>query len=302
MSQNPPTNGLPTEAQFLANGLTICSTYPPAVDRDFCSICYEPYQPPEVIVRINACQSCYFHQDCLQAWLTSAQAGRGTCPNDRRQLFSVPGTTTEAEDDAPTDMGNFDIWADTYLGENVDDPFHEGPMGVRWLARVQRRINTMQLLLEQAAQTDEQVVRTWELVRGRGGGRDRVRILSDDASGLRARFQNVNVNQMPSAVFVAPLAEARSTQIEQLVDWWRARFEEAAERIVQGHCAFLRRELPGCEHIPQYAHTKELCEGTMTTVEESLRDNQATDETYFSAVAMMGDVVNTFTLWRQGTE
>ncbi|KAF1354474.1 hypothetical protein EJ07DRAFT_182161 [Lizonia empirigonia] len=54
-----------------------------------CSICKETCDAysTEAIVRILACPKCYFHTACIKAWSTSTDQKRGTCPNDRRELF-----------------------------------------------------------------------------------------------------------------------------------------------------------------------------------------------------------------------
>ena len=56
-----------------------------------CSICVEECNHTnntDAIVRILARQSCYFHNEFIKAWFTSTDQKRGTCPNDRRELFN----------------------------------------------------------------------------------------------------------------------------------------------------------------------------------------------------------------------
>jgi hypothetical protein len=82
---------LPTQSHFLAHGVQTCTSLPDGHDVT-CSICTEECEPEsreasEETVKLTTCRACYFHRDCIISWFTSEHKRRGTCPNDRTELF-----------------------------------------------------------------------------------------------------------------------------------------------------------------------------------------------------------------------
>lgn len=76
-------HSLPSQAEFLQHGILTVSQIP----EDRCSVCLMEYTLSDTIVKLLSCSKCYFHADCIKAWFRSTHQKRGTCPNDRTELF-----------------------------------------------------------------------------------------------------------------------------------------------------------------------------------------------------------------------
>ncbi|KAJ4293146.1 hypothetical protein N0V90_008428 [Kalmusia sp. IMI 367209] len=81
---------LPTQGEFLRS-LQTCEA-PTDIQ---CSICTESYNDnKQPVIKIDHGRNkCYFHQDCITLWFNSNHRMRGTCPNDRTELFELSTLT-----------------------------------------------------------------------------------------------------------------------------------------------------------------------------------------------------------------
>ncbi|KAF2000661.1 hypothetical protein P154DRAFT_598243 [Amniculicola lignicola CBS 123094] len=82
----PNTTTLPTQTQFLENGLTPCTENYPCPKDISCTICTSSCNESEGVVQLFPCAH-YFHRECIVLWFKSGSTGRGRCPNCRVDLF-----------------------------------------------------------------------------------------------------------------------------------------------------------------------------------------------------------------------
>ena len=89
---------LPTQTQFLDNGLEPYMPDASDLDNAMCSICVEDFKDKDqACVKLVPC-GCSFHKNCIMTWFESTHERRGTCPNDRTVLFQPDRLPSEAED------------------------------------------------------------------------------------------------------------------------------------------------------------------------------------------------------------
>lgn len=88
---------LPSQSDFIENEVHNCE----AADQFHCTVCVGKDETQVVRIDHNG-RSCYFHRECLISWFTSTDQKRGTCPNDRAELFEPdelePGLTDVARE------------------------------------------------------------------------------------------------------------------------------------------------------------------------------------------------------------
>lgn len=90
MSEDAPRPHFLSQDEYFRTRLSFSLTASEIPHNTVCSICVEECSPNnnDAVVRGLACQNCYFHTECIKTWFTSTDQKRGTCPNDRRELFN----------------------------------------------------------------------------------------------------------------------------------------------------------------------------------------------------------------------